>query len=100
MWANRVGWAIIVLALTLTIWNFLAYQRSAGYSSAYARWVWGKMGGTPAARPGKYPSWADTSAAWLRHRSTYVEREVLIVGGAIAAVLIISLRRDPTRVRR
>ncbi|MGA7094762.1 MAG: hypothetical protein WBX23_12090 [Candidatus Cybelea sp.] len=75
---NSLGWAVIVLALTLTIWNVMEYrgQMDVPKPDDYSieRWDW-----------------------LMQQRQShllpkYVEREVLIIGAAVAAWLIVGRR--------
>ena len=75
MRSNALGWAIFVLGLTFTIWNFMAYQRDV------------------LAAPSVFLSDAFMQPRQNRLLPKYLEREVLIVGVAVAAWLVVSRRK-------
>ena len=79
MRSNALGWAVLVLALTFTIWNFMEYQRdmSPRGRSDFSAAEWDRL--MQARRSHVFPK--------------YVEREVLIVGAAFAAWLVLSRRK-------
>jgi hypothetical protein len=86
---NSLGWAVVVLALTFTIWNFMEYQRTtpAGFSPGTP---WAQIKWQPVGAP---LTWDEVSKIWFRRHAVYVERGVLIVGFAVAAFLIVNPRR-------
>jgi hypothetical protein len=70
---GRVGAAIIVLVVTLTIWNVMEYQRRMRVSGFVSDQVIAER---------------QRNAA-----PTYIEREVLILGVGLAAWLLVGRKR-------
>jgi hypothetical protein len=98
--ASRVGAAIIVLVVTLTIWNAMEYQRRLDTSDRAEMAVAGPFDPSTARllSPAEERAAEQTAArkeavrmAALRERvaPAYVEREVLILGVGLAAWLLL-----------
>jgi predicted metal-binding membrane protein len=76
---NSFGWAVIVLAVTLTVWNVMEYHQD--------------MAPPPVSLlpPDRWDAIKDERRSHVLPR--YVEREVLIIGGTFAAWLIVGRRK-------
>jgi hypothetical protein len=76
---NSLGWVVVVLAVTLTIWNFIEYERNTPVPSSHLP-------------NGIAVRWHLNSEDYRAVRYKYIERGVLIVGVAVAAWLIVGRR--------
>jgi hypothetical protein len=78
---KSLGWAIVMLAVTLTIWNFIEYERNTP---------------VPVSRlpNGVAVRWHLDSEGYRAVRYKYIERGVLIVGVAFAAWLLVGRRNS------
>jgi hypothetical protein len=77
---NAPGWAVIILALTLTIWNVLEYERN---KPAYVSYLPNRI----------MVRWENTPEEYRAIRYKYIEREVLILGAAALAWLVVNRRK-------
>lgn len=84
---TTIGWAIVVLALTFSIWNVLEYRENV--ASIYA--VMDSVN-----RESGLPERAEPNI-WLRQSAKYIEREVLIVGVAVAAWVLFGRAKPSAR---
>jgi hypothetical protein len=77
---NSFGWAVIVLAVTLTIWNVMEYREHTAPPPASMGFTLAQLDAADYARR-------------TRIVPRYVEREVLIIGVAVAVWLIVGRRK-------
>jgi|GEM_PF-5817501 hypothetical protein len=78
MRSSSLGWAVVILALTLTTWNVMEYQRD----------LW--------SAPSVFLSDEFMQGRRSRLLPKYLEREVLIVGGVAVAAWLVATRRKIT----
>lgn len=94
---KSAGWVVIVLAVTLTIWNVMECQRAPVFTAIPTRWQFQHMKWEPVGTPLSWSEKREMAEArfrtWFRWHTVYVEREVLIIGGAVAAWLIVGRRK-------
>jgi hypothetical protein len=85
---SSLGWAVIVLAATVTLWNVLDSRTSWAFPPAYSYSVVNGM----TVKWGDPEPWNQRAEYWIRRHAKTWQREVLIVGIAAAAFLVVNGR--------